>query len=132
MNVIITYLVNLVPSSHPVRGQRSGIRRSRTVEPAMEPKLKIVRPARDPELLSDLGSRAIETLQGRDERLSEQLADLAAQTKRNTALTNKLNLQVKGIKADLLELKKTDHSICALLEDIHTALKANIAASKKK
>ena len=98
----------------------------------MEPKLKIVRPARDPELLSDLGSRAIETLQGRDERLSEQLADLAAQTKRNTALTNKLNLQVKGIKADLLELKKTDHSICALLEDIHTALKANIAASKKK
>jgi hypothetical protein len=72
----------------------------------------------------DRGMELVETDLDADDRISEQLADLAAQTKRNTAVTNQLKLQVKGLKEDVLDLKTTSHKVCALLEDLCEALKA--------
>jgi hypothetical protein len=95
----------------------------------MEKPFKILRPDGNPSLLEVAAARVFDGLHDRDDRISEQLADLAAQTKRNTAVANQLKLQVKGLKEDVLDLKTTSHKVCALLEDLCEALKARCEKS---
>lgn len=58
--------------------------------------------------------------------LMTQVNGLISEMKRTKAAVNRLGLQVKGLKADILELKITSHRVCGLLEDLHDALKVNI------